>query len=460
MRIRKYDFNYGRRALLEKAARGITAAGVLAPLWPIIAKGGDITKAYPDELISIEAYTKGKIKPGDILTANNVEHVKDLVSSIVYTQIRDMGRRILIQEPLKDITKLFPADYLEATLRNKGKARLDAGGNVVTEDGGPWVGGNPFPEPTSGYEAMANITLSWGRHDYSQYAIRDWDLNPSGEVAYQYDFMWCEMNTTGRLSADGPVWKDKKDLLRYQSVFFVSPNDVKGSSFLNIWKYDQRQFPELYGYFPAFKRVRQFPTNQRFEPLVPGISLFLSDAWGSGDPMGTWGNYKILKRTPFLGAMSRNWYGGRHANWERPVHGGAKNLTFFDTAMEFIPECLVVESTPTGYPRAPVSRRELVIDVRNGLFPSYMTYDRRGNPWKNNCPSYSVYEDGNTSYKVNGKPSWSFASVMFHDIQANRMSRFVQAKQITGGYPTQHTDKGEDVYNRYLTTTAIQRLGK
>ncbi|MCC2659016.1 MAG: hypothetical protein K0Q76_4124, partial [Panacagrimonas sp.] len=32
-------------------------------------------------------------------------------------------------------------------------------------------------------------------------------------------------------------------------------------------------------------------------------------------------------------------------NWERPVHGGPKNQTFFDTAMEFIPECLLVEST-------------------------------------------------------------------------------------------------------------------
>ncbi|MCC2659015.1 MAG: hypothetical protein K0Q76_4123, partial [Panacagrimonas sp.] len=278
MRIRKYDFDYGRRALLEKAARGITSAGVLAPLWPIIANGGDVTKAYPDELVSIEAYTKGKIKPGDVLSAANVEHVKDLVSSIVYTQVRDMGRRITIQEPLKDVTKLFPQDYLEATLKNKGKAKLDEAGNIVTQDGAPWIGGNPFPEPKTGYEAMANITLSWGRHDYSQYALRDWDLNPAGEVAYQYDFMWCEMNTTGRLDPKGPVWNGRKDLLRYQSVFFTAPNDVKGSSFLNIWKYDQREFPELYGYFPAFKRVRQFPTNQRFEPLVPGIALFLSDA--------------------------------------------------------------------------------------------------------------------------------------------------------------------------------------
>ena len=67
MRIRKYDVDYGRRALLQKAALG-AGAGVLAPLWPMIASG-DMSKAYPDELTSVEMYTKGKVKTGDVLTA-------------------------------------------------------------------------------------------------------------------------------------------------------------------------------------------------------------------------------------------------------------------------------------------------------------------------------------------------------------------------------------------------------
>ena len=39
MRIKKYDFNYGRRMLMEKAAKGVSTAGVLAPLWPMIQGG-------------------------------------------------------------------------------------------------------------------------------------------------------------------------------------------------------------------------------------------------------------------------------------------------------------------------------------------------------------------------------------------------------------------------------------
>ena len=63
--IRKYDFNYSRRKFLEKTAAGFGTAGVLTSLWPLMCEAGDITKAYPEELLHIEAYTKGKVKVGD-----------------------------------------------------------------------------------------------------------------------------------------------------------------------------------------------------------------------------------------------------------------------------------------------------------------------------------------------------------------------------------------------------------
>src|SRR5215470_4876844 len=97
MRIKEYDFDYGRRELLKKAAVG-AAAGVLAPLWPMIGKSADVTNAYPDELLSIELYTKGKVKPGDVITAVNVDVVKDLIDPIAYQQVKTMGRRINIVE--------------------------------------------------------------------------------------------------------------------------------------------------------------------------------------------------------------------------------------------------------------------------------------------------------------------------------------------------------------------------
>ncbi len=456
MRIKKYDVDYGRRMFLEKTLTGVVSAGVLAPLWPTIVMGGDLEKVYPEELLSLEAYTKGKVKEGDVITADNVNHVKDLLDPVAYKHVTEMGRRINVVKPVTDVSKLFPHEYLEATLRNQGQAILDKDGNVTTKDGKPWIGGNPFPDPQNGLEAYANLTISWGRHDQSLYAVRDWDLGPDGDVSYQYDLVWAEQNTTALVGKDGPYWAGHEDKLRYQSVWFTAPNDTKGTAFLNTWHYDQRKYPELVGYLPAFKRVRRFPTNQRFEPLVPGMTFFLSDAWAAGDPMLTWGNYKVVGRKPHLGAISGNWMGD-HENWERPVHGGPMDKTFFDTYMELIPEVLVVQAEPTGYPRAPMSKKVAYIDTRNVMYVGYNTYDRRGELWKSFEPGYSQYVQGDKSHMDGDHPAWSWTHVMSHDIQSNRMTRFVQAKKVKGGYESGY-NMG-NLYDKYLTVQAIRRLG-
>ena len=455
MHILRFDHDYSRRSFLAKAG-ALAGAGVLAPLWPTIARSADITKAYPEELLSIEAYTKGKIKTGDIITAANVEIVKDLLTPIAYREVKDMGRRIRIVPTTRDVTRLFPADYLEATLRNAGKGKFDKDGNVVTADGKPWIGGSPFPDAKTAAEAFANLTMSWGRHNNCIYAVRDTDIGPDGKVGYQYDFGWFEQNTIGLVGGDSPYWAGHEDKLRYQSVMFAGPSDVRGTAYLNTWYADQRKFPDLIGYVPAFKRVRKFPTNQRFEPLVAGITLYLSDAWAAGDPMLTWGNYKLVERRPMLGAVSQNW-NGDHPNWEIPTHGGPNGQTFFDVNMELCPECLVVDAEPIGYPRAPVGKKRVWIDTRNMMYIGYHTYDRRGELFKSFEPIFSLYEKGNQRNTTGKGTTWSWTCVHSHDIQSNRMSRLNQVKEITGGIKSGRNLEG--LYEKYLTEQAIQRLG-
>ena len=420
MHIKKYDFDYSRRFFMEKTAKGAMGLGVLTSLAPLIGNTGDITKAYPDELMSIEAYTKGKIKEGDIVDANNVEHVKDILDPVAYVQITQMGRRIRIAPTTRDITQLYPHDYLQATLRNQGKGALDANGNVAVKDTGkPWIGGSPFVDPQSGLEAFANVTLSWGRHDTSIYAVDDADIGPEGDVEYNYQLGWCEQNTVALVSnPDGPYLEGQEDKLRNQSVWFTYPNDSKGTSFLNIWKYDQREFPDLFGYLPAFKRVRRFPTNQRFEPIVPGITFFLSDAWAAGDPMLTWGNYKIVGRGPFLGSQSGTWFGDQE-NYSKDsvLHGGKKGHNFYEVDFQLCPEVLVIEAEPTGYPRAPVSKKRVWLDVRNMAAIAYVTYDRRGELWRSFEIGFSQQKKGDLAQlEKNGHPAWSWSYVHAHDV--------------------------------------------
>ncbi len=170
------------------------------PLWRAIAADGDARKAYPDELLSIEGYTRGRIKTGDEITAANVEHVKDLLEPIRYEQILTQGRRLKVAPTTTDVMRLSPWDYLEATLRNKGRARFDQRGNVVNDDGQPWIGGNPFPDAKTGIELFAAQTLSWGRHDASFYAAKISTVDVGGDVKFQYTAGWAELSPVARVS--------------------------------------------------------------------------------------------------------------------------------------------------------------------------------------------------------------------------------------------------------------------
>lgn len=457
VRIRRYHRDYTRRVFVDRLSRGILAGGVLMPLWQAIAADGDSARAYPDEALSLEAYTGGRIGVGDTIDAGNVELVKELLDPIRYLQIERMGRRLQVLDTTTDIMRLSPWEYLEATLRHRGRARFAPDGNVVADDGGPWIGGNPFPEPRDGLEVFAGLTLSWGRHDVSVYATREEDIDDDGNVQYRYASVWAELAPVGRVALDPrPHWPGHEDKLRYQSVLFLAPNDVRGTSFLNIWHYDQNRYPDLFGYLPAFKRVRRYPTNQRFEPLIPGSTIYLSDAWAAGDPFLTWGNYRIVHQGPALGAVSRNW-SAVHPDWEHSTHGGPRGLSFWDTAVEFVPEAIVVEAEPTGYPRAPVGKKRVWFDARTLLPLAMVSYDRQGNIFRSFDGAYSLYSDGASTVSDGAHPYWSWTHVHAHDVQTNRITRLQQVRALPGGHRTLVNDQG--VYEKYLTQNALQRLG-
>ena len=459
MRILRYDRGYSRRKFLGEASRGLLRTGVLMPLWQALAAHGDVSKAYPEELRSIEGHTRGRIKTGDMITAANVEAVKDLLEPVRYEQILKQGRRLRIVKSTTDVMRLLPWEYTEATLKNAGRGVFDARGNVVDKTTGePWIGGNPFPDARDALQLMAAQTLNWGRHDVSFYAMKLYTTDQHGDLRFTYSGGWCEMSTVARVSIDPkPYWPGHKDKLRYQSVFFLQPQAYRGTSFLNIWDYDQSTFPSLYGYLPEFRRVRQFPTSQRFEPLVPGLTLFLSDAWAAGDPMYTWGNYRIVGRGPFLaGGSSDNW-AADDPNWAHTVHGGPKGQTFWDASVELIPETIVVEAEPTGFPRAPVGKKRVWFDARTGNIVGLVTFDRNGLPYRSFDGAFAVYERDGKSFLDGRHPYWSWTHVTSSDIQTNSVTRFEQVKSVEGVYQSGANDP--TMYDRYLTQGAIQRLG-
>ena len=460
MHIRKYDFDYARRYFMEKTALGLGGAGVLGSLWSELCRAGNASKAYPEELLSIEAYTKGDIKVGDVVDADNVNLVQDLLDPITYQEILQDKRKVFIQPEVQDIETMYPPYFLDATLRNQGQAVFDAAGNVRTKDGQRWIGGIPFPDAQNGNEAIANITLSWGRHDKAMYATPAVTIDPEGNERYEYDWVWAEQQCAGLVHPDapGPYLPGFEDFVRIQSIWFTHTQDVRGSAFLSRWYYDQSKIPELWGYLPATKRVRRYPANQRFEPYMPGMNLFLSDAWASGDPMLTWGNYKIIHRGPFLVSSHSQWT-PENENWRPPLVGGPQGKSYFYVGKSLCPEVIVFEGEPVKYPRAPVSKRRIYMDVRNMGAGMAISYDRSGNMWKGLEGGGGVAKTDTTELLAkDGRPEWSWWWAMSHDVKKNNVTRFHHANKCRGNY-TSALDPEINIVQKYMTKTALQRLG-
>jgi hypothetical protein len=204
MHIRKYDTDFSRRAFMEKTALGVGGAGLLGSLWSEICSAGDASGAYPEELLDIETFTKGQVKVGDVIDADNVFLVQDIIDPITYQEVLQDRRKFFIQPTVNDIETMYPPFFLDATLRNQGQAVFDSDGNVRTKDGQPWIGGIPFPDVKTGNEAIANITLSWGRHDSAMYAIPAITVNNEGVQQFEYDWI-CALAWSIRAQAD-PTW--------------------------------------------------------------------------------------------------------------------------------------------------------------------------------------------------------------------------------------------------------------
>src|SRR5260370_38561305 len=118
MHLMKYTEGWTRRHFLDQVGKGLFAAGVLSPLMDVVGRHGTVEGAYPPELLSIEAYTKGKLKPGDVLNAENVDIVKDLLDPGAYYQIKHDGRLADLAQTATDVTQLTAIPFLQSTWTN------------------------------------------------------------------------------------------------------------------------------------------------------------------------------------------------------------------------------------------------------------------------------------------------------------------------------------------------------
>ena len=86
----KYFSYWSRRGFLKRSGV-VLGAGLLQPVLSLIGSGKSIAAAYPDEVLSIEKYTKGKIKPGMVISKENYQLIKDIAPEGLLVELQRGG---------------------------------------------------------------------------------------------------------------------------------------------------------------------------------------------------------------------------------------------------------------------------------------------------------------------------------------------------------------------------------
>ncbi len=172
----------------------------------------------------------------------------------------------------------------------------------------------------------------------------------------------------------------------------------------------------------------------------------------TGDPYLKWGNFKLLGKRPWLGAVSNLNWSGRNDNWEHGRHGGASGRRYFDSVFELVPEAYVVELEPVHYPWARYSKKRIWFDARTLVPLEMVVYDRRGNAIKHVDWATARYQlsTGEVFADDDGRPFWSWTSVHSHDIQDDHITIAQQVRQVEG-------EGIHRIYDLYCSVNALHR---
>ncbi len=427
-----------RRDFLKKTG-AFAGVGLLQPVLPLIGAGKSIAAAYPDELLSIEKYTKGKVKPGMVISKDNAELVKDLAPQGLFEELK-RGMEIKIGETSLKPTAFIPDYWLEATLRNQGQAVLDKKGQLWTKDGKPWIGGDPFPDPKNGLEAIWNHGFSFEKYDdIFRTASIEVDVNSRGRVVRERSAQFTTIYTNGRQIIDPkpsiPAYK--KELVRI-TLTELAPFDIYGLGITTITYYDGSKFPDTILYVPSLRRTLRVPSTQRFEPPSPGATYFTSDFSCHNDPVLTW-SWKLAGRKPFLGPSPAN-IGAFAKGSQDPYVFPVEKTKWPRSTWELRPEVFLLDGV-SHIPGSPYGKKRMYVDALTGRAVVADTWDKQDKIWK-----YFVFYFGNLKVKDGrGRDVKSLSGISFSDVQKDyRTNIWLFPKGPEGGFKANSGIRIED----------------
>ncbi len=340
------------------------------------------------------------VVPGDLITRQNVEKIKNLASpGILWAVENGMDLKIV---PYKKIDE--PAHYTAATEKYSAQVKLNDAQDVVD-----WVAGRPFPtvdsnDPMVGTKLMYNFERTHYFTDDLNVRVPDADTgnfyvtadgNRQYNVERHFIVDWTRrIRFKGRLENEPiPEIADNKDGVFGKQGFYplIEPFDLKGVGSISFRYLDPTRQDDTWLYVPTIRRVRRMSSAQRSDALF-GQDIDL-DSFGGYAGQIPWFDWKLIGEKPMLASF--------HGENLPPVvcekDGG---MTYCEN-WEVRPKVFIIEGVPR-VPNYAYSKRTIFMD-REVYFIAYADmYDNAGELWK------TVIQNIRTSTKPNPRLDFEY----------------------------------------------------
>ena len=301
---------------------------------------------------------------------SNVEQYKDKLALGVYRLVKEWGYVVPVYDTVHDYT--FPKEYIEATEKYKGTARINKQGGLEN-----YTAGLPFPNPKSGAEVMWNYEYKYSGDDFfwTQYDIDA--ISSTGKkkkligyyrrLAYQGRVKEAPMPSIP--NADGIAVKE------IQGISY--PEDLAGLALLTARYQNATKGDDGWMYIPTIRRVRRISVAQR------------GDTFGGTD--FTWDDYRT-----FSGKVSDyNWTLVGKKEMYMAYHILSNNPKFLekipapDDLRYELKEVYVIDGVNKDKDYV-YGKRRVYVDADSFAVCSNDLWDRRGQLWKYNESGLTV----------------------------------------------------------------------
>jgi hypothetical protein len=372
--------------------------GVTAVLTLCAAAAPSIAAEVPQSVIDSAFYTYKNggptapgLKPGMLITKDNVESFKDILNPATFDFIKKGDYEMQVG---KTIDFTLHSKFIEATRKYGGSVAIGADGNLTN-----YVAGRPFPQDPDPNDPQAGTKLAWN----FQYG-RVWGdlgcINPfiwdyrdyeTGKLQREINYNTFCLKRFAFRTVDPPLPEyepNPEKLYRGIYVRVESPDDIRGTQLL-IHKYkDDNKQSDLWLDLGFQRRVRRFPTGQTTDSFL-GTDLMIEDFEGYNGRISdyTW-TYKGTKNlmTAFWDRNDVKNKGKQHTfkeadgkTWEFTSFNG-KGQCHIDAPFQ-LRKTYILEGRPKD-PSHPISKRVIYMDAETAEMPISEIYDRKGELWK------------------------------------------------------------------------------